>query len=160
MEKYGNNCSMSKFKHNVKYVANNDRGNRTMVQKITTPTTSCRTGYRNPVSHALTSAPHKRLVPLHTTHFLIEQQAIKNASTAAQYNLSSRTITLFDYNCKRRQAATPYRNPTISSCDSLRLVLWSPPQRRRKAKSLIVLHQRKMQTSRGYTARSDTHTAR
>ena len=94
------------------------------------------------------------------THFLIEQPAIQNASTAAQHNLSSRTITLFDSNCKRRQAATPYRNATTSSCDSLRLVLWACPKRRRKAKSLIVFQQRKMQISGGYTARSDTHTAR
>ena len=120
---------------------------------------SNRIGYRNPVSHAVTSAHHQRLVPLHMTHFLIEQQAIHNASTAAQYNVSSRTITLFDSNCKRRQAATPYSDPTTSSCDSLRLVLWASPQRRRKAKSLIVLQQRQMQTSGGYAARSDTLTA-
>ena len=41
VEKYGNNYSLSKFKYNVKYVTNNDRGNRTMVRRITTPTTSC-----------------------------------------------------------------------------------------------------------------------
>ena len=120
------------------------------MRRVTTPTTSCqpRIGYRKLVSHAVTSAPHHRVVPLHMTHFLIEQHAIQNASAAAQHNLSSRTITLFDSNCKRRQAATPYCYPTTSSCDTLRLVLWESPQRRRRAKRPIVLQKRKMQISR------------